>query len=100
MRVLFVLDFGGPDRHDPRRTPAFYPSREITDYLWQHSSGVRVYDTAANVCDETLFWRQAMARHRSQHPWIVIYRGVNVLHEGPLPRLTADVLALLKKQGQ
>lgn len=58
----------------------------------------RVLDKDADLTHAEQFWREAMARPRSSHPWIAITNGAAGT-AGPLPATEAETLSLLKRWG-
>lgn len=59
----------------------------------------RIWDKDVDTTHEGKFWQEAMKRPKASTPWIQIYAGGKLAHEGVLPADVDAALALLKKHG-
>jgi hypothetical protein len=59
-------------------------------------AGFRIYDPDVALTSESPTWQKAMARPRSQIPWVVISNGTTG-YEGPLPKTPTEFLDLCRR---
>lgn len=55
----------------------------------------RIWDKNIVLTNESVIWKNVMARPHPTMPWIVISNGITG-YEGPLPKNTDDTIALIK----
>lgn len=60
---------------------------------------LRVFDKDRNLSADPPHWQEAMKRPRTSLPWLLVSNG-KAGYEGPLPRTTEEVLAIVRKYSE
>ena len=100
-RVLIVYESSDMTKY-PVETQAIFAGAEVRDFLKSNcvsedgQPGFRIYDANVNTAGDLAVWKTAMARPRTQLPWVVISNG-KTGYEGPMPKTPAEFLDLCKK---
>lgn len=100
-RVLIVYESGQMTQY-PLETQIILAGADVRDFLQKNTvvvGGVpefRIYDADIDVSHDSAIWQKAMARPRSQIPWVLISNGTTG-YEGPLPKTPSEFLELCKK---
>lgn len=100
-RVLIVYESGEMTKY-PIETQVILAGADVREFLQSNcvaSNGVpefRIYDPDVDVSRDSAIWQKAMARPRSQIPWVLISNGTTG-YEGPLPKTPSEFLELCKR---
>lgn len=73
--------------------------KDRTDKAGPDGRGFNIWDKDIDATGAAKFWRDALKRSRSATPFIHLFKGDAVVHEGPLPANVEDALTLINKYG-
>lgn len=102
LRVLIVYESADMTKY-PIETQVILAGADVREFLKKNCAAesanraaFRIYDVDTNVTNDLPVWQQAMARPRSQVPWVIISNG-KTGYEGPLPKTPSEFLELIKR---
>ena len=101
-RVLIVYKASEVGKMPKDQESVLY-AKQVRDYLRLKCApgpghGWWILDVNADVSAVPKLWQDAMARPRTQVPWLIVSDG-DTGFEGPLPANITDTMALLRKYG-
>ena len=101
LRVLIVYESGEMTKY-PIETQIILAGADVREFLKKNcvsegnAPGFRIYDPDIDLSNDKPVWQKAMARPRSQLPWLIVSNG-KTGYEGPLPPGPTAFLELVKK---
>lgn len=100
LRVLVVIDNdakrGSPEALTPDQAAALWGDEVRTFLDTNAREEYRIWDKSISPVGDKQVWKDAMARPRKSHPWMIV-SGPKGWYEGPLSRTKAEFLAKLKE---
>lgn len=100
-RVLIIYESSDMTKYSWEQQ-AILASQDIRDFLNQNcvkegsTPAYRMFDPDVDLKNESPIWQKAMARPRTEIPWVIISNGKTGF-EGPLPKTPTAFLELCKK---